>query len=1004
MMKSMLARPMAVLLLSVMILAAGVMSAVMLPIKLQPDVNAPFLMVYAGVKTDTDLDTMEKEVALPLESLAMSSEMVKDVMSTTSTRGVNMEVILKDSAKQADVDKLRDELNQKLNALAIQLDARQVIQFSTSDQAIMYIAVTSDAADQESVRRELKEVLVPKLRKAAGVSKVEHTLDRHTPNYKLVLKPEQMKSLQHASQLADEIRTGFASPLLGSMDYNNAQHRVRSSAEVASMEELANYRFSTGERLTDVADLTIDRASDHSYLMMSGKPYYEINVFASKDASEVKVSAQIRSIMKQAQEEQHTEWDYVYAWDASAFIGQAVSELVINIAIGALIAAAILFIVFRSVRTTLVVAISMPICIAVTFISMSIFGYSVNLITLMGIGLGTGMIVDACIVVIENIFRKMQQGAPRAEAVVEGTKEVFTPVLASITTTVAVFLPISFMDGVVGEFLKQLGFTVTVSLFASLIVSLTVIPILSNRLIKAPKTSGGGSGKILMAYEKVLTYVLRRKWRALLAFTLVLIVSLYTLVAFIPKNYIPNVSDRSLYIQVEVDKNIDFDTNFLLLDQTAQEMLSIDGVKDVLYWGNDWNTASGTFIVMFENRSDMEQSDEEMKSEIRETIDRMIPYSLLSIGEGQADLSGQMTISLSSSRVDELVRNYNTVQEELKLMNGVTGVKSELAEGGKEWIIQFSREQLSYHNITRREVEQYIGLVLNGVQDIDVKLNGKASKAAIEFPEVFRKSSDGLYRLPIRSHQNLTVRDVAELKQVESEASRFRKNGSYDLTVSIYFDAEQKDSVVRQVTDFVNASRSQMPISLAGAQLEQAEGFGKLLIAVAVSFAAVFFILTIQFNRFRLPFLIMLSLPFAMIGVTAGFLLTGREFDIMAMIGIVMLVGIVVNNAIVLIDFINKHRGDHEDVFDAVVEGAKLRLRPIMTTTITTVGGLVPMFIGGSEASSFQTPIATAVIFGLLFSTFVSLLLVPAMYLIFEGRRSRRLKQAVQHAEAETAG
>lgn len=1002
MIKQILKNPLAIALLSILVVISGIVAALMLPIKLQPHVNAPFLMVSASVIKDVDLDTMEKEAVMPLETLAMSKEIVKDTTSRTTTKGIQMEVLLKDTAKEEEVNKLKEELSQKLNTSSIDFDFRDVRQYSAADNVIMLVAVTSDDLDQEKVRKELKDTVVTALREVPGVSRVDHTLDYYKPVYEFEFKPGQMKSLQHASSIIEELRGSFTSPLLGTLTYGGENYRVRSAEAVSSSEELMQYRFSSGERLTDTANFKVDMQANHSYTMISGKPYYEISVFASEDASEVKISEQVKKVIGEHQANQITKWDYLYAWDASSFIGLAVRELVMNILIGAAIAALLLLVIFRNVRTMLIISLSIPICTFATLLSMAIFGYSINIITLMGIGLGTGMIVDACIVVIENIFRKMQEGTERLEAVVEGTKEVFAPVLSSILTTIAVFVPITFMDGMIGVFMKQLGLTVTVSLVASLVVALTVIPNLAFKMIKLPPSMENKRESRMMAgFEKLLRYALHRRWLTVLSFVLVLIVSLYALIAFVPKSYIPNVSDRSIFIDVEVDEKISYEENMALVDQTAKQLLPIDGVKEVLYYGNDSNTARATFIVLFEDRAEMEQSDEETKEQIKQKIDQLIPYSFLSMGEGQADTAGQMQISVSAQTMEELVRSVPAVRQEISLIPGVTGTEADLTENSKEWVINFSREQLAYHGISKQEVEQYIGLVLGGVQDIDITLDGEAAKASIKFPEVFRQSSDGLYQLPIRSDLNLTIQDVAALTQVDAEAHRSRKNGQYELGITIYFDAAQKEQVVSQVTQLVNLYKGDVQLALAGTQQQQAEGFEKLLIAVGVSLAVVFIILTLQFNRFRLPFLIILSLPFAMIGVAVGFLVTGRVFDIVAMIGIVMLVGIVVNNAIILIDFINRNREHYPDVVSAIVGGAKTRMRPIMTTTLTTIGGLIPMFIGGTETSAFQTPLATAVMFGLTFHTFVSLVLVPVMYYIVEGRQERRLaKQARKQAVA----
>jgi len=738
--------------------------------------------------------------------------------------------------------------------------------------------------------------------------------------------------------------------------------------------------------LAELADVRMDRQADHNYAMRNGQPYYEISIFAAEDASEVKVSERVRAKLAEMNGEAATSWTYVFPWDASAFIGNAVKELAISIAIGALVAAAVLYVVFRSVRIMMVIGFSIPLCVFATFIGMSAFGYSINIITLMGIGLGTGMVVDACIVVIENIFRKMGEGLSRTEAVVQGTKEVIAPVVSSIVTTICVFVPVGMLDGMIGEFMKQLALTVSVSLLASLVVAVTLIPIMANRWVQPPKETEKRN-RIMEVYERMLRFGLRFRWTTLLTFVAVLTLSLYALIAFVPKNYIPNVSDRSLYIEYEVDRNVDYATSRGLAETAAERIAGVDGVMDVFYWGNDRETHRGTFIVLYDPRDAMTRSDEAVNEDIEAVIERTIPYTLLSIGQGQGDTSGRMEVAVTAATMQGLTEQADAIADTLRLLPGVTGVQAPLSDEGKEWVIRFSPDRLEYHNITREEVEQYISLVLNGVDDIELDIDGETATARVEFPAVYRQTSDALYQLPLRNDSSLTVEDVAELTLVDAESSRVRKNGTYESTLTVYYDEADKASVVEQVTSFVDGFRStEAQVAIAGTQQEQGEAFSNLLVAVGVAFAAVFLVLVMQFNRLRQPLLIMLSLPFAMIGVALGFLLSGRVFDIMAMIGIVMLVGIVVNNAIVLIDFINKYREAYPDAESAVIAGCKLRMKPILTTTLTTVGGLVPMFIGGSETSDFQTPIATAVIFGLLFSTFVSLYLVPVLYLMIDGR------------------
>lgn len=999
MLEKILQRPLLVYLIAVMIAVGGIFSVFVLPIKLQPHVNAPFLFVSAGVDQDINISEMEKKVTLPLESVARNDENVKDVYATTTTKNVQMEIWLRDSVTEDEMNQLEEELNQQLNSVAIDLDYSSVTQYSSSDNVILMMAVTSDASDQSLVQREWQDVILPQLSNVPGVRKVDHPFDHFNMNYILEIKSDKMKSLQQLSNIIDELHNSFASPLLGVLKYNGEQYQVRSDSDIHYEEELLRYRFQNGEQLSDLAVIRTDRQADHYYTMLDGKPYYEISLYASESASEVQISKNVRALMDSLYENQSTTWEIVYIWDAANFIGKAINGLVLNILIGAAVAAVVLYFVFRNVRTMLIVAMSMPICILTTFIAMYLNGISLNIITLFGIGLGTGMIVDACIVVIENIFRKMQEGLERKEAVIKGTKEVLAPVTSSVLTTVSVFAPISFLEGMIGVLMKELALTVTVALISSLLVATILIPILSYKIafIEEKKTLL----KVTL-YEKMLSFSLKHKMLVLFSFIVLFIGSLYTLISFVPKSFMPTITDRTLFINYTLDEHVDYEKAYAWSHSTAAKLKQVDGVKNVIYYGNESNSDRGGFYILYNPVHEMPKSDAEVQAEIAAIFEQEIPYKSISIGAGQADTSGKMQISVIGSSMNSIIHSLPHIREEIEWIPGVTGTEAYLAEGSQNWVIRFSKEQLTRYGISRQEIENYLRMVLNGVHPLELEINGEEREVRIEFPQMYRQQSDALYQLPIRSDLHLTVDDVAELSTVVTEAQRVRKNGQYQTTLTIYFNPEQRGQVIEQVSQLVSQyPQGDVILQLAGTQQQQAEGFQDLLFALGVSFSTVFLILAVQFNRLRQPFLIMLSLPFTMIGVTAGFFITGRTFDILAMIGIVMLVGIVVNNAIVLIDFLNKHRDKYEDFHTAVVQAAKLRLRPIMTTTATTIGGLIPMFIGGSEASDFQTPLATSVIFGLMFSTFTSLILVPVLYVMFEGRGRKHNQKHIEHVPSD---
>jgi multidrug efflux pump subunit AcrB len=285
--------------------------------------------------------------------------------------------------------------------------------------------------------------------------------------------------------------------------------------------------------------------------------------------------------------------------------------------------------------------------------------------------------------------------------VIEGTNEVIAPVTSSVLTTLAVFVPVAFIDGIIGQYLKELALTVSVSLVTSLFVAFTVIPLLSNRMLGAAKPSGMME-RVQTAYGKALTYALKRKWRTLFAFTLLLGASLYALLADVPKGFFPNITDRSLFIEYELDEKVAFETNKQLMAAAVEHLVTVNGVKDVLYWGSEQNANSGRLIVLYQARENMTRSDEEVNGEIRQWFADNFPHVSWWIGAGQADTSGKLDLSVTGASMQAIIAAGPAITEELKLIPGVNGVEARLADTASEWLIDFSPEQLAYYRFRRR--------------------------------------------------------------------------------------------------------------------------------------------------------------------------------------------------------------------------------------------------------------------------------------------------------------
>jgi len=1002
MLKKIIERKLVVLIACIVIIGAGLFSSFTLPIRLLPDITEPVLRVQAWVDHDEEPDKLEKEVVIPIEEIVLNDPSVSKVEVSTNTRMVNLTITFKDTSTQEDQDEIKRDVEKKLDALSFDLDGSSVNQYSVEDMEIMMIAFSPGVKDDPKVRQELENVVIPQLKKIPDVKHVTDTLDLYDKHYVFELKPESLKGVAKTGSLVDEIRQLFSTNILGTLSYDGEQIPVRTEPNFVSLEQLHQLKVSDGSKVLDHIDVQVKSEADSIFQYVNGKAFYMVTIKIAKGTSEVKVAEKIKAKLQELYSDKSTNWEYGYVWDSSLFIGQAVKELVINIAIGGLLAIVILLIVYRSFRTMLVIGLSIPISIMMTMATMDYFGFSINLISLIGLGLGTGMIVDACIVVLDNIFHRIQLGEERKQAVIEGTKEVFSPVLSSVLTTVSVFVPVAILDGQIGNFMNQMAFTVTIALLSSLLVAFIVIPLLSLKFVRIKEQTPHFSNHLINKFTLLVTYCMDRKWRTVSLFITLLVIAIGLLITVIPKGFMGEVSERAIFINYEIEEKTPFKTSQEVLTSASKKIQEVEGVKDVYYWLNESNSHVGQMYIHYVDEDEMTRTEAEVKEEINQLFKESVPAVSYRVADGQGATGDQTIIKVSAKSIETLMAALPSIKEELSLYPGITGIESNINSTSKGWVIRFSEEQLQKNGLTRSSVEQYTGLVLNGVKDIDINVNGVQSKINIMSPEYFRHSSEALYQIPLDEKKLITLKEVATIETRETEGTRMRTDGQYETVLLLNLDKEKKDQVIPMLETYMKGySVDEIQLSFGGAQMEQTEAFTELLKALAISVISVMIILIIQFNSMRQPFIIFISLLFTVIGVTVGFLVTGRLFDAMAMIGLVMLAGIVVNNAIVLIDFINQNRKKYETLREAIIEAVQLRIRPIFTTTMTTITGLIPMFIGGTPSSSFQTPIATSVIFGLMFSTFITLILVPILYEIFEGRRERKLQKALLKEQEE---
>lgn len=984
MLSAILKRPSIMIISMMFLLIAGVVSVSLLPVKLLPTIKEPYITINVLPQHEASIDELERQITLPLEKLARHTAIVKETRATTSSNQIRLSIEVSDRAKQRDIDQLITELETRITGLGHLISSSEVRQQTSHNITFMQIAIIPDNLENEQIRRDIIQRVIPELEQVPGIQAVSHILDRYDSRFTLQVKEPFVENIPAVQELINALQQTLSTPVIGRI----AGSPLRTELALANQQELEGLILPSGTHVSDVVELQVHNEADNFFYEVDGRDYYRLFLHVTPSADEVGIAKEIREHMRKLH--QGASWDYIYIVDTSEFIGQAMREVLTNILIGAFVAIGLLWLIFRSLKTMLVIAISIPVSVSMTLLTMNIFDYSLNIITLIGLGLGIGMIVDACIVILENIFKKIEEGLPRLQAVIEGTREVIAPVTTSILTTVVVFIPIAFIDGMVGAMGKQFSITVMVALFASLLVSITLIPLLSFYLVPSIQPSKLHH-MLLGMYEKLLIYLLNRKWRFLLTFVMLLGGLIIVVVMFIPKSYIPDVSERAYSIRYNLSEQVSFDEHRELMQTTAEKIRHIEGVGHVFYTSQRSNPRRGNFYILYQPVNEMTVTEAEVNKQVQQLIHAMLPISTARFSTGESDTRGSIQLALTSNTMFSVRDNFQQILDALRDIEGITTVESTLTPSNhQEWLWQYNREALYATGMSREQIEEQLGLILNGMQ-LQMKLGDAQKQVTLQFPEHYRRDLQQLLEVNVHPAVPMTYGELVTAIQIPAEAQRVRLNGVYEIGLTVYYNVEAEKQVINALEQLMSKyDESPVELQYAGRQQEQAQAFRSLIIAALIASGIIFLLLSFQFNRLRQPLIIVISLPFTMIGVALGFIITGRVFDILAMIGVIMLIGIVVNNAIVLIDFVNKRRQHYQSPREAILSAAKARMRPIFTTTFTTVGGMIPMFIGGSYTSDFQTPVATALIFGLLFSTVVSLFILPMLYEILEGKAGKR--------------
>ncbi|TDQ36110.1 efflux RND transporter permease subunit [Aureibacillus halotolerans] len=1025
-------RPVGVIMIVMGIIALGIISLRSLPVNLYPDIELPIAVVatsYPGAAPQE----VENLVSSPLEGQLSTIEGIDSVQSTSQS---SSSLIILNFQSGTNLDNALISVRESVDTIKGSLpDGAQepsVLRFDPQQIPIMNIGVLG--GDLESMQLVAEDVVQPAFERTKGVgsASIDGGIIREIH---LELNKAQLNRYGLTpSMVVQVLGSENASASGGVLERGGKELQIRIEGEFESLDDISNTLVPLPEggnvTIEQIATL-VDTYQDSSAITkVNGEPALVLSILKQSDANTVDVADAMYETIEDLQAELPEGVTLNMVVDSSTFIRDAIDSVINNIIIGGLLAMGVLLLFLKSVRATLVIGLSIPIAIVSTFALMYFTGATLNILTLGGLALGIGMMVDSSIVVLENIFSYKQRGNSIEKSAIEGGGELGSAVVATTTTSLVVFLPIIFVTGIAADLFAPLALTVSFSNFAAAIVALTLVPMLAAKLIsnetkkkkrrwfkKRSATSeptveeeqditpaGEAKPKKVFWFDRIMNWMIARYERMLkrslkfrkttLLVVFLMFIGSFALIPFIGGEFIPSSDQGQLSISVttpdgsllEETEAVTNQINEAILpykDIVASNYLAIGGSGMFGVGSSSANTASYTIqlIPAAEREMTTDQLMAVLQEKTADIIGAEIDVSAVSAGLGTG---APIQIQVKGEEYDTLKDLSEQVTWVLEDIEGLHSIESSASASRPEMQINVDRKVAATYGLTYQDISSQVQLAFNGQTATFYREAGDEIDVKVILPEQDRTSIEDLQNTTIQTQSGsvIPLSAVAELEQVQGPISITRQDQERQINVSAAIEGNDLSGATQQITmaleqmSFPDGYSYQM----GGQSTDMAESFTSLAFALVFSIFLVYAVMAIQFESFLHPFIIMFSMPTSIIGVLVGLFVTNTSLSVTAFIGFIMLAGIVVSNAIILVDYVNILRSREYERYDALIQSGKTRLRPILMTTIATILGMIPMALGIGEGSEAQAPLAIVIIFGLTFSTFFTLLLVPVMY------------------------
>lgn len=1019
-------RPVTISILVSVVILLGIFTLSKMGLNLLPDMKFPVAVVmttYTGAGPEE-----VEQVSKTLENALAGVSNIKTIQSISQSGssiivlqynwGTNMDAAMAD---------IRDKLSIVERYLPANIDKPMIFKMDINSMPVISMGITGKDLSLAQLQKLSEDVIEPRLSRLPEVASVYVTggMEREI---KVEVDPVKLQNYSISlSQINAALQAENFNMAGGTVAEGQRKYYVRSLQQFKSIDDVKQVAIGGSGSGTiyigDVATVTDGFVDDRQITRIDQGDAIGIHCMKQSDANTVAACEAVKNEITAIQKELGVDLNVKFTIDQSEYIKNSIDNTKRMIVEGALMALVILFLFLRNMRSTLIVFTAIPLSIVATFILLYFNGSTLNLITMGGLALGLGRMIDDSIVVFENIYRHRTLGLSPLDAAITGASEVGTAVMASTFTMIAVFLPIIFTEGIASIIFKPLALTVGFAVFCSLLVALTVVPLMSSRLLTdhsmAKKDKGGrvylltkGFGNWLdnlgERYKKIVAWSLGHRKTVIISVTVLMLLSCAG-IPLVGAEFMSSMDSGEISITLEMDRGTTIENTTQVVNKMEKILTDIPEVTTVFTSiGSSGNMAMNSGVqgdkaaitVKLVPKDDRSKSVEVVTDEIRQKLAdipgakmKVSVASTFSMGNATTDIA----IQVKGDDLDVLRDISGQVSDIVRKVPGTREVASSLANGTPEIQIRVDRQRAATYGLTPGQVSAGIRNAMAGSVATTYKVGGDDVDIRVRYTKQGHDDYAYLMNLsiPTVTGNQIALSQIADFQLAEGPTSITRVDQVRQAEITASLLNRDLKSVINDIQARVK-DKIDLPagytIEYGGSNEEMVDSFKSLALALLIAIILVYAVMAIQYESFFMPFIIMFSVPTCLIGIVGGLLITGRTFNVPAFIGMIMLVGIAVANAIVLVDYIKRLIIGGMDRNQAIIEAGRVRLRPILMTALATILAMMPLAIGLGEGAETSAPMATVVIGGLFASTFITLVLIPVVYSLFDdwGRKLRK--------------